>query len=63
MSGSKNGESYVTREAFTASYELTANCVYKIVDQFGVEVDLYTTTKGTPMTYYSAGLSGVQLRQ
>lgn len=63
MSASMDGEAFTTREPITATYEHTGNCVYAVVDEFGFEVDLYTTPTGTPMTYFAPGFSGVQLKQ
>lgn len=63
MSASMDGEAFTTREPLTATYEHAGNCVYAVVDEFGFEVDLYTTPAGTPMTYFAPGFSGVQLRQ
>lgn len=63
ISSSIDGVSSTTRQAFTATYELSSECVYTVVDQFGFKVDLYTTPTGTPMTYFSEGFSGTQFRQ
>lgn len=65
ISSSIDGVSSATRQAFTATYELSSasECVYTVVDQFGFKVDLYTTPTGTPMTYFSEGFSGTQFRQ
>ena len=63
MSASMDGEAFTTREPLTATYEHAGGCVYAVVDEFGFEVDLYTTPAGTPMTYFAPGFSGVQLRQ
>jgi hypothetical protein len=58
-----NGENVVTREAFTADYELVSDCVYKVTDEFGLVVDLYNTRTGTNITYYSPGFSGTMFRR
>lgn len=63
MSASMDGEAFTTREPITATYEHAGNCVYAVVDEFGFEVDLYTTPVGIPMTYFAPGFSGVQLKQ
>lgn len=63
ISASIDGEPFATQQAFTATYEHAGNCVYAVVDQFDIRVDLYTTPTGTPMTYFSPGFSGVQLKQ
>jgi hypothetical protein len=63
ISSSIDGVSSATRQAFTATYELSSECVYTVVDQFGFKVDLYTTPTGTPMAYFSEGFSGTQFRQ
>lgn len=63
ISASMDGKAFTTRQAMTATYEHAGNCVYAVVDEFGFEVDLYTTPTGTPMTYFAPGFSGVQLRQ
>jgi hypothetical protein len=58
-----NGENVVTREAFTADYELVSDCVYKVTDEFVLVVDLYTTRTGSNITYYSPGFSGTMFRR
>lgn len=63
ISASRNGEPFARREAFTATYEHTSDCVYAVVDQFGFEVDLYTSPSGTNIMYFAAGFSGTQLKQ
>lgn len=63
MSASMDGEAFTTREPLTATYEHAGDCVYAVVDEFGFEVDLYTTPAGTPMTYFAPGFSGIQLKQ
>lgn len=63
ISGSIDGVPFATRQAFTATYEHVADCVYAVVDEFDLQVDLYTTPTGTPMTYFSPGFSGTHLKQ
>ena len=63
ISASIDGEPFATQQAFTATYEHVWNCVYAVVDQFDFTFDLYTTPAGTPMTYFSPGFSGVELKQ
>ena len=63
ISASMDGEAFATMQPFTATYELKSGCVYAVVDEFGFQVDLYTTPAGTPMTYFAPGFSGVQLKQ
>lgn len=63
ISASMDGVPFATRQAFTATYEVEPGCVYAVADEFGIQVDLYTTPTGTPMTYFSPGFSGVQLKQ
>lgn len=63
ISASRNGEPFARREAFTATYEHTVDCVYAVVDQFGFEVDLYTSPSGNNMTYFAPGFSGTQVKQ
>ncbi len=63
ISASIDGVSFATEQAFTATYKHVGNCVFAVVDEFGLKVDLYTTPTGTPMTYYSPGFSGIQLKQ
>jgi hypothetical protein len=63
ISASMNGVPFATRQAFTATYEHTSDCVYSVVDEFGLTFDMYTTPTGIPMTYFSPGFSGIQLKQ
>lgn len=63
ISASTNGMAFARREAFTATYELTSNCVYAVVDQFGLEVDLYASPDGSRIMYFSPGFSGTMLKQ
>lgn len=63
VSGSIDGVPFATRQAFTATYELSSDCVYTVKDEFDLTFDMYTTPTGIPMTYFSAGFSGVQLKQ
>ena len=63
ISASSNGAAFARREAFTATYELSTDCVYAVVDQFGFEVDLYASSDGSNIMYFSPGFSGTQIRQ
>ena len=63
ISASTNGEPFSRREAFTATYEHTTDCVYAVVDQFGFEVDLYTSPSGNNIMYFAPGFSGTQIKQ
>jgi hypothetical protein len=64
ISISMDGKPFATRQAGSgATYEHVGNCVYAVKDEFGFEVDLYTTPTGSPMTYYAPGFSGVMLKQ
>jgi hypothetical protein len=63
ISASSNGTAFARREAFTATYELSSDCVYAVVDQFGFEVDLYASSDGSSIMYFSPGFSGTQIRQ
>jgi hypothetical protein len=42
ISASIDGVPFARRDAFTATYEHSSDCVYAVVDEFGLEVDLYT---------------------
>jgi hypothetical protein len=63
ISASSNGTAFARREPFTATYELSSDCVYSVVDQFGFEVDLYASASGSHIMYFSPGFSGTQIRQ
>ena len=63
ISGSIGGVPFATADAFTATYALKADCVYTVVDQFGLKLELYTTPEGKTMTYSSPGFSGTQFRR
>ncbi len=63
ISASSNGTAFARREPFTATYELSSDCVYSVVDQFGFEVDLYASATGSNIMYFSPGFSGTQIRQ
>jgi hypothetical protein len=63
ISASMDGVPFATRDTFTATYELKADCVYAVVDAFGLKVDLYPTSSGNTMTYFSPGFSGTQIKQ
>lgn len=63
ISASTNGEPFARRDAFTATYEMSSNCVYAVVDQFGLEVDLFATADGGHIMYFSPGFSGTMVRQ
>jgi hypothetical protein len=63
ISASINGEPFARGDAFTATYEYASGCVYTVTDEFGLELELYTTPSGKTMTYFSPGFSGTQFRQ
>jgi hypothetical protein len=63
LSASIDGVSFARGDAFTATYELTSDCVYTATDAFGLEFELYTTPSGRTMTYFSPGFSGTQIRE
>ena len=63
ISASMDGVPFATRQAFTATYDVAPDCVFTVVDQFDLTFDMYTTPSGTPMTYFSPGFSGIQLKQ
>jgi hypothetical protein len=63
ISASIDGVSFATRQAYTATYELSSDCVYTVVDEFGLTFDMYTTPTGTLITYFSPGFSGIQYKQ
>lgn len=63
ISASMDGVPFARREAFTATYELSSDCVYAVVDQFGLEVDLYASASGDDIMYFSPGFSGTMIRQ
>jgi hypothetical protein len=58
-----DGENFVTKEPFTAKYEVVSDCVFEATDEFGLVVDLYTTPSGSTVTYYSPGFSGTMFKQ
>ena len=58
-----DAENVVTKEAFTANYARVSDCVFFVTDEFGLEVDLYSTRSGQTITYYSPGFSGTMYRQ
>lgn len=63
ISASIGGVPFARREAFTATYELESDCVYAVVDQFGLEVDLYVSLSGDMIMYFSPGFSGIMFKQ
>ena len=63
ISGSKGGVPFAAADAFTAAYKLKSGCVYTVVDEFGFELDLYTTRAGKTITYFAPGFSGTQYKQ
>lgn len=58
-----DGANLVTKEPFTATYELVSECVYEVRDEFDLVVDLYTTPAGSNITYYSPAFSGTMFKQ
>jgi hypothetical protein len=61
FSASLNGEAIASQEYFTGTYEHQGDCVYTNYAPVGDEVlefHLYTTRKGTFMTYYAPGYAG-----
>jgi hypothetical protein len=63
ISASIGGVPFATADAFTATYALKSDCVYTVVDQFGLKLELYTTPEGRTMTYFSPGFSGTQFKR
>jgi hypothetical protein len=63
ISASTNGVPFARRDAFTATYELSSNCVYHVKDQFGLDVDLFASPSGDKIMYFSPGFSGTMLKQ
>ena len=63
ISASTNGVPFARRDAFTATYKLEADCVYSVTDQYGLSVDLYATSSGNNIMYFSPGFSGTMVKQ
>lgn len=63
ISAARDGEAFARRDAFTATYKLESDCVYSVTDQFGLSVDLYATSSGDDIMYFSPGFSGNMIRQ
>ena len=63
ISAATDGVPFARRDAFTATYKLESDCVYSVTDQFGLSVDLYATSNGSNIMYFSPGFSGTMVRQ
>jgi len=63
ISAATDGVPFARRDAFTATYKLESDCVYSVTDQFGISVDLYATSSGDDIMYFSPGFSGNMIRQ
>ena len=66
FSASLNGELIASQEFFTGTYRHEGNCVYTNFAPVGGEVlefHLYTTPKGTNLSYSAPGLSGRAMKQ
>ena len=63
ISASMDGEPFARRDDFTATYELDRACVFAVVDAFGLQVDLYASSDGSHIMYFSPGFSGTMVRQ
>lgn len=63
-SASLDGVAIDRRKAFSATYELKADCVFMAVDSLGISYDLYSIDQqGTTVTYSAPGVSGTMYKR